>query len=252
MQLIVANLPPRRSNRFAVVRSVVVAVLLLAAGLSLAWLCLGTPLVREFVPDGRPSFSQAAVGAIAWGFAIMLPAAFLVLGVAQLAIVIDRFDAGRPRRVTGTLAAALGPDHFAAAGLSLPGGRRIGELVMGPFGIVVLGDVPPAKISRQVGSHWELKDDRGRWIPIEHPVERAARDAERLRGWLSTDDRDFLVRIYAAVATDDPRVQRSPTCAVVPTADLAAWLKALPFQRGLTDERRARLVELIRLVATVG
>jgi hypothetical protein len=35
----------------------------------------------------------------------------------------------------------------------------------------------------------------------------------------------------------------------VSTSDLAAWLEALPVQRGLTPERRERLVELIRSVA---
>ena len=83
--------------------------------------------------------------------------------------------------------------------------------------------------------------------PDRGPVERAARDAERVRGWLATDDRDFLVRVYAAIVTEDPRVERSPTCAVVPPAELAAWLEALPLQRGLNAERREPLVELIRL-----
>jgi hypothetical protein len=36
----------------------------------------------------------------------------------------------------------------------------------------------------------------------------------------------------------------------VAPADLAGWLTALPFQRGLTDERRSRLVELIRSLTT--
>ena len=94
-----------------------------------------------------------------------------------------------------------------------------------------------------------MRGSRGRWIPIEAPLDRAARDAERVRGWLATDDRDFLVRVYAAVVTDDERVERTPTCAVVRPGDLAAWLEALPGQRGLTPDRRERLVELIRSVA---
>ena len=36
-------------------------------------------------------------------------------------------------------------------------------------------------------------------------MDRAARDAERVRGWLGTYDRDFLVRVYAAIVTDDRR-----------------------------------------------
>jgi hypothetical protein len=80
-------------------------------------------------------------------------------------------------------------------------------------------------------------------------VQRAARDAERVRGWLATDERDFLVRVYAAVVTDDPGVERSAVCAVVPPAELAAWLEALPVQRGLTPERRERLAGLVRDLA---
>jgi hypothetical protein len=97
-----------------------------------------------------------------------------------------------------------------------------------------------------------MRDDRGRWIPIEDPVQRAARDAERVRGWLGTEDRDFLVRVYAAVVTGDPTITRSPNCAVVAPADLAAWLEALPAQRGLTAQRREHLAELVRQVATAG
>jgi len=89
-------------------------------------------------------------------------------------------------------------------------------------------------------------------VPIEAPLDRAARDAERVRGWLATDDRDFLVKVYAAIVTDDERVERTSTCAVVRTHELAAWLEALPGQRGLTAARREHLVELLRSVAVRG
>jgi len=100
-----------------------------------------------------------------------------------------------------------------------------------------------------VGSHWEVKNGKGRWIAIEGPVDRVTRDAERVRGWLSMDDRDFVVRVYAVVVTDDPRVQRSSTCAVVAPSDLMSWIAGLPFQRGLTPERRERLAGMVREVA---
>ena len=88
--------------------------------------------------------------------------------------------------------------------------------MLGPFGIVVVGDMPPASATRHANGHWEIRDGRGRWIPVESPVQRAARDAERVRGWLATDDRDFLVRVYAVLVTGDATVERSPSCAVVP------------------------------------
>ena len=147
--------------------------------------------------------------------------------------------------MTPRLAKALGPDDLAATDLLLPGGRRIHELVLGPFGIVVIGDVPPASVTRHVGSLWggprqprPLDPRRGANGP------RGARRRAR-QGRLATDDRDFVVRVYAAIISDDRSIERSPGCAVVSPSDLAARPEALPVQRGLTPERRERLVELI-------
>jgi hypothetical protein len=246
MQVIAVSSAPRLSDRIAVVRSGTVAALLVAAGVALGWLSLGTPLVSAFIPYGRPSAMEIAGGIVVWGFAIVLPAAFLIMGVARFASLAEALGASRPRRVTPHLQKALGEEHLAATDLLLPGGRRLHELVLGPFGMVVLGDVPPRSAARHVGAHWEIRDEKGRWVPIEDPVQRASRDAERVRGWLAMDDRDFTVRVYAAVVTSDTTVERTATCAVVPPADLAAWLEALPAQRGLTPQRRAHLTELIR------
>jgi len=248
MQVIAAHRSSAR-DRLSIVRSAATALLLLAAGAMLAWLCLGTSLMAGFIPTGRPSGAQMAVGVAAWGFTILVPAAFVLIGFARIAATIDQAVALRPRAITPKLAKSLGQDHLAATDLVLPGGRRIHELVLGPYGIVVLGDVPPPSMSRFVGSRWEMRDNRGRWIPIEGPLDRAARDAERVKSWLASDDRDFLVRVYAAIVSDDRRIERTPACAVVPPAELGRWLEALPVQRGLTADRRERLVELIRSVA---
>ncbi|MEO5965804.1 MAG: hypothetical protein ABIR11_10095 [Candidatus Limnocylindrales bacterium] len=252
MQVIAASAPITRNDRIAIARTAASAVLLLVAGALLAWLCLGTQLINSLIPAGRPSTMQAAAGVAAWGFAILVPAGFVLFGFARVVATVDALSAIRPNTMTPRLAKALGPDHLAATELVLPGGRRIHEMVLGPFGIVVLGDVPPPSMSRHVGARWEIRDGRGRWTPIEEPLQCASRDAERVRGWLSTDDRDFLVRVYAAIVTDDPRVDRTPTCAVVAPGSLGEWLEALPGQRGLTAERRERLVELIRSVARPG
>jgi hypothetical protein len=190
-----------------------------------------------------------AGGIIVWGFAIVVPAVFLIMGVARLGAIVESVASSRPRQVTPQLARALGPEHLAATELVLPGGRRLHEMVLGPFGIVVLGDVPPRAATRHVGSRWEIRDDRGRWLPVEDPVQRASRDAERVRGWLAADDRDFIVRVYAIVVSDDPTMERSGTCAVVSPANLAGWLEALPLQRGLTQQRREHLVEMVQALA---
>ena len=249
MQVIAADAPNARRDRIAVLRSAATAILLLLAGALLAWLCLGTSLVNQFIPAGRPSMMQMALGVGVWGFAIIVPAGFVLIGFARVAATVEAVSALRPTAVTPRLAKALGPDHLAATDLLLPGGRRIHELVLGPFGIVVIGDVPPASVTRHVGPLWEVCDNRGRWIPVEAPVDRAARDAERVKGWLASHDRDFVVRVYAAIIGDDRTIERSPGCAVVAPSDIAGWLEALPVQRGLTPERRERLVELIRSVA---
>lgn len=252
MQVIAAASPATRAQRIAVYRSAIVAVFLVLTGGILAYVCLATPILGSFVPTGRPSSEEMAVGIVAWGFAVLVPAGFLILGVAKLFQAVDGYASLRPRTVAPQLARALGPDHVAAGGIILPGGRRVPELILGPFGIAILGDLPPASVSRHRGSSWEIRGPRGSWVPIESPLERAARDAERVRGWVATDDRDFLVKTYAAVVTDDPRIERTSSCAVVGTVELGAWLEALPPQRGLTPQRRERLVELIASVVAEG
>ncbi len=249
MQVISPSTTASRAGRVPVARSMLVAALLLAAGVAVGWLCLGTPLVSAYTPAGWVTPPDLVIGVLVWGFAIVVPVGFLLLGVARVAVLLDDWAGSRRHTLTPHLAAALGADHVAATDLVLPGGRRINELVLGPFGMVVFGEVPPPSISRFVGSHWEVKDGKGRWIAIEGPVDRITRDAERVRGWLSIDDRDFVVRVYAVVVTDDPRVQRNSTCAVVAPSDLMSWIAGLPFQRGLTPERRERLAGMVREVA---
>lgn len=250
MQVIAAAVPRTRVRRIGVARSALATVLMIAVGAMLAWISVGTPLISALMPSGRPSAAQMAVGVIGWGFAIVVPAGFLILGVASFVGMVERLASARPTRVTRHLARALGPDHIAATDVLLPGGERIHELVLGPFGIVVLASAPPAGVSRNAGARWEIRGEGGRWIPIEGPADRAARNAERVRGWLGSQDRDFIVKTYAVVVTDDPRVERTAACLVVPPGKLASWLEALPAQRGLTEERRERLVEMIRAVVT--
>lgn len=83
----------------------------------------------------------------------------------------------------------------------------------------------------------------GRWIPVENPLDRATRDAERVRRWLATDDRDFVIKVYAAVIGPDATVPRTPTCAVITRDQIPAFLASLPPQRSLTSTRLQRIVE---------
>lgn len=248
MQVIAATASVSRAERAAAIRSAALAVLLLVTGGLLAWVCLATPLVAQLTPTGRPSAGLYLTGMIVWGFALLVPGGFLIAGIARAARAAETLVGLQSNSALPRLANELGAEHLAVTDFVLPGGRRIAELLLGPFGVLVLGDVPPPGVSRHVGPRWEVRGPRGRWIPIEGPLDRAARDAERLRGWLTSDDRDFLVRVYAAVVTEDRRVERTPVCAVVAPAELRDWILRLPVQRGLTADRRARLTALFRSV----
>jgi hypothetical protein len=252
MQVIAAAPSATIVQRLAVARSAVVAALLVASAASLAWLFVGTPFVGSLIPEGRPSDAQVIVDVLVWTAVLIVPASLLLIGVTRLVEAIEAAAALRPRPLSPAVRDALGPDAVAATDLRLPGGRRVHELILGTFGIVVVGEVPPASISRNVGSRWEVRDERGRWIPVEGPMDRTSRDAERVRGWLAGDDRDFLVRVYAVVVTNDARVQRTSTCAVVRPSDLAAWLGTLPPQRGLISARRERVEQMVREIAASG
>jgi hypothetical protein len=96
-----------------------------------------------------------------------------------------------------------------------------------------------------VGPTWEIRTAHG-WTPTEHPLERAARDADRVRYWLNDGDLDFVARVHAALVTSDPSVRRSAGCAVITTEQIPAWIDALPRQRSLSDGRRQRLLALVR------
>ena len=98
MQILAGNSQSRAPIGSPIVRSAFTAVLLLVVGLLIGWLCLATPLVTSFVPQGRPSVAETATGAIAWGFAIVVPAAFLIIGVARIAAIIDTTLADAPAR----------------------------------------------------------------------------------------------------------------------------------------------------------
>jgi hypothetical protein len=150
-----------------------------------------------------------------------------------------------PRRSTVVRALADRPDLTVASGISLPDGRAIADLVLGPFGAAIIRELPPAGVTRVREGRWELRLRRG-WITIENPLERAVRDAERVRRWLAHDDADFIVKVYAAVVGAEPIVGRTTDCAVLTPDQIAPWIDGLPPQRSLTEGRRDRLVGFVR------
>ena len=225
----------------------VIAAALLATGAALGYVAFGTSFVTQFSLDPRPGPGQVAAAILGWTFAFTGPGVFFLIGIARIAAVVDRVGATRPRRSRVTrLAADLSDDYLAASRVVLPDGRRIPELVLGPFGIAVIEYLPPPSATRQLGGRWEVRLENGRWIPLENPLDRATRDAEAVRRWVADGDRDFVVKVYAAVVAPDDTLLRTATCAVLTADRVSAWLTSLAPQRSLTPTRRERLVELIR------
>lgn len=240
-----AGLPTRRH----VVTALGLGLALVAAAAALIYLVFIGNFLDRFMPAGRPSTYELIAGALAWTFALTAPAGFGLVGLARIVTAYEKARARRPRITPAVrLRRAIGDDHVVATGIRLPdGGRPVPELVLGPFGAAVIEELPPggAVLSRGLRT-WEVRVGNGYIRTIENPLERAAHDAERVRGWLSPDDADYVLKVYAAVVGNDPSVERTPTCAVIAQNQVAEWLATLPIQRSIDAARRERIVKDIR------
>src|SRR4029453_11334469 len=135
----------------------------------------------------RPSIEEMAIGGFIWGLSLVAPPCFAIVGLIRLTQVgaaIVRKPAIGP---IAKAANALPDDYVVAPTLELPDGRRIRNVVIGPFGLAAIGEAPPGSVTRRHGGSWEVRRADGRWVPLEHPVERTARDAERLRRWIGAE-----------------------------------------------------------------
>jgi Nuclease-related domain len=247
MQVITPRTARRGPTRGSVAVGTTVGAILFFGGLTVAWLAFGTPFISRFTPaTARPEMTQMIAGMLAWSFALIAPATFIIAGVARIAAVIDSVSSARPRpSATAQLASLLGDEYVVVTRVRLPDGRMIPELVLGPYGVAVIEELPPVAATRRRGDAWEVRTSDGKWMPYENPLERASRDAERVRRWFAQDDHDFVVKVYAAVVAPDTTLPRTPTCAVITKDQIPAWLGSLPAQRSLTPGRRQRLVEVI-------
>jgi hypothetical protein len=248
MDVIASSRPLPRASFVPLLGSTVFGTLSIIGGLALAYLAFATPFLQLALPSGRPDAAQTAVGMGIWAMALVAPAGFVLVGANRLARIIAAARGRVPRRTT-TLKGldSLSDDVTVASGLTLADGRGVSELVIGPFGAAVIRELPPAAITRIQGDNWQVRTSRG-WISLENPLDRAARDAERVRRWL-TDDDDFLVKVYAAVVGPAPTVERTPHCAVLTPDQLAAWIAALPAQRSLNPGRLQRILDVVRAAA---
>ncbi|HEX5822917.1 MAG TPA: hypothetical protein VFY18_00530 [Candidatus Limnocylindrales bacterium] len=231
-----------------VIIGVAVGSVLLTGGVFLAWLALATPVVGSLTPAAvRPSFVQLATGGVIWAIALVAPPSFAIVGTVRLARVVRALTARPVPRAVAKLAGTLGDEYVVAQDARLPDGRVLRNLVLGPFGLAILTELPSPRVTRQNGGGWEFRRRDGRWIPYENPIERTARDGERVKGWFGSQERDFVVKVYCAVVTADTSVARTPACAVIEPDQIAAWLASLPPSRALaTADRFADVVDMVR------
>jgi hypothetical protein len=238
-----------RPSRLQVVTAFTAAAILLTIALSLLYLVFAAGWLDQFTPASRPTTYQAVSGALAWAFALTAPAGAGLLGLMRLSTAIDRWRARQPKVTPAVrLARAIGDDHIVATGLRLPDqNRTVPELVIGPFGAAVIEELPAATqvLSRGVRS-WEVRSGVGHVTTIESPLDRATKDADRVRTWLSGDETEIILKVYAAVVGSDPKAERTAGCAVVEPDQLVEWLGSLPPQRSLDASRRDRILKLVR------
>ncbi len=244
---------PPRSNRHLgqLVGGTLLGAILVAVGLTFALLVIETPLVSRLVPLRSAGPNQTSIAMLVWALALVAGGSLLVAGTNRLAWAVASVRIRSAER--SPIIRALGrlpADAVVATGVVLGDGRPMPDLVIGAFGVAVVHALAAEDRIRRVGSSWETKTRDG-WIPSEYPVDRVARDAERVRHWLLQGDLDFVVRVYAALVTADPTIPRSPVCAVITEDQIPAWLAALPRQRSLSAGRRHRLLARVRGAAVV-
>jgi hypothetical protein len=243
--------PPRRATPFHLLTRIagpsLIGAVAVAAGLAVSYLALTTPFIAELSSRGQGRLGAPLVGAIVWGTAFLVPGALLVLGAVQMARGLEAsLDLRARKRPVASLRRRLSDAYSVAQGVRLPDGRVLPEVVVGPHGVTLVAELPPRRYSRVTGSSWEVRLDSGSWMPIENPVERAARDAERLRNWIALEEEDLAPRVYAAVVHDGHPVAPTPHVSVVRRQELPALFEALPPARHMDPARRARIEALLR------
>jgi hypothetical protein len=234
--------PPRPSPSASLIGGTLLGAGLVAAGLGVAYMTLETPFVSRLLVVAHPGPSHLAVPPVVWLLALVAGAGLLVAGANRLAVTVASVRSGGSGGSALARASRQLPAEVVVVGGAVArAGHPVAQLVIGPFGVAVVHEMDPHDGSRHVGRAWETKTSAG-WAPTEHPIERLARDAERVRHWLTNDDLDFVVRVYAALITSDATIERSLGCAVITAEQIPAWLVGLPRQRSLSEGRRARLL----------
>jgi hypothetical protein len=245
-----AAAPPRARQsgprHFAASGPAIVGAAWLGIAGAVAWLVFATPLLANLLDLRNGGPMAPVIGAAALAVALTAPAAFAIVGIARLGGAATRARVARGSTTPVTRKAAQLPEGCTVIPrIWLPDGRWIPDVVVGPHGVAIFESLPPAAASRRTGDRWEVRFSDRTWRPIENPLQKAARDADRLRRHLDAQERDFVVRVQAAVLGDPGTVGRVDGCSVVAPDDVPAWLAALPAQRGLSPDRLAHVRELL-------
>jgi hypothetical protein len=239
----------RRPSIAPLLGSTVVGTVFIVSGIVLAYVALATPILGSILPDGRLNAGEMATGMAIWAVALVAPAGLLLVGFTKLVRIFTTVRGRVPRRSIVMRALRGASGVVVAPVIALPDGRTVSHLVVGSFGAAVFRELPPPASTRIRDGRWELRT-KGGWIPLENPLDRAARDAERVRRWLGHDDADFVVKVYAAVVGPGTTVPRTPDCAVLTPDQIVPWLDALPPQRSLTESRRQQVIDQVRSATT--
>src|SRR5436190_24148778 len=148
----------------AVLVGLAVGSFLLAGGLFLAWVAFATPVLTGLTPaTARPSGPQLVLGGAIWGFTLVAPPSFAIVGVLRIGRVARAVSAKPPVRAMTRVAQLVGDEYIAATDVRLPDGRVVRDLVLGPFGLAVITEMPPQGATRHTGISWEVRRRDGRW-----------------------------------------------------------------------------------------
>ncbi len=233
----------------SIARTLAVGIVLLGAGALVAYAVFAGHVLSGLTPSGPRASTELFGGVLIWTFGLTAPAAFGMVGIARVGSAIEHLADRRARPTPALRAQATMPaDHPVAVNVHLPGGAWVvPEIVIGPFGAAVIEELPAANmiVSRRPHS-WDVRTKGGHVETIDHPLERAARDADRVRAWLAGEDAEHIVKVHAAVVSTDVTIGRTAGCAVILEDQLGAWLASLPAQRSFDHDRRERVISLLR------
>jgi hypothetical protein len=246
VKVIAAASPRPRPRTPSLGRAIVGGGLLVAFGLGVVALILASGVMESVGRIGDSRITQQVFGTATWGLAFLIPSLFVVLGLARIVRAVEARPRPRRDRPAASQRTRISDEFQVAQAVRLPDGRTIPEVVVGPHGLTVVEEVPPRHASRQASHHWEVRDRTGRWTAVEHPLDRAARDVERLRRWLGNYMEDYTPRFTAVCISDDDRVTRTNEVAVIRRNQLAEFLGAQPSLRQMTSDRRERIAGLLR------